>query len=454
MTSVSASVAASTATAAPSSSVFRPMVRSSVPPVQPAGPVTNNAVIIQPRTSIKKIIKRIFKRSKRKGSRRSNQEDNTQTGDRSIKSLGTIELDNSKDLSEDDCGFGLYAYEDIDRFHNARYSSHSSFSLDTVRLYRAASSRFPDLDENSVSSMCSAPDRIPEHEQEEDEEACNEVNVPLKETKTKGHGLTRDSDSDTLTNRAASQDLDTEMEMLSNRLSNLFQEGKEQFELGCYEKAWEIQIEALAYVSSYWFETQGQHQDQDQDQQDASLSFFARQDAMIRYELAKITYHETREQSNTTSPAYHIHLLSKLHDKVENARCKLALRNYQYYISQLRGVEESMDRSDLNQVYNKLYILHNLGTLCEKDLHRYKEALGYYNHALRIEEKVWRAYSDSQNESKEEIENDGDADDGVGVSAHVKDFAQRRRCTRRKIGRIQHTCLGRFDLALLSSIAT
>jgi tetratricopeptide (TPR) repeat protein len=447
MTSVPVSVAVAAATT-PSSSVFRPIVRSSVPPAQPAGPVTNNALIIQPKTSIKKIIKRIFKR---KGSRHSNQEDTAQTGDRSIKSLGTIELDNSKDMSEDDCGFGLYAYEDIDRFHNARYSSHSSFSLDTVRLYRAASSRFPDLDENSVSSLCSAPDTIPEHEQEQEEdqeEAWNEANVPLKETKTKDHGLTRDSDSDSLTKSAAPQDLDTEMEMLSNRLSNLFQEGKEQFELGCYEKAWEIQIEALAYVSSYWFETQGQHYDQDQ--QDASLSFFARQDAMIRYELAKITYYETREQSNTTSPAYHIRLLSKLHDKVENARCKLALRNYQYYISQLRGVEESMDRSDLNQVYNKLYILHNLGTLCEKDLHRYKEALRYYNHALRIEEKVWIIY---MNESKEEIENDGDADDGVGMSAHVKDFAQRRRCTRRKIGRIQHTCLGRFDLALLSSIA-
>mmetsp|Transcript_11504 Transcript_11504/g.17265 ORF Transcript_11504/g.17265 Transcript_11504/m.17265 type:complete len:451 (-) Transcript_11504:149-1501(-) len=448
------SASTSTYTAAPSSSALRSMIMSSVPPDSPAGPVTNNSTVIIPKSSIKKIITRIFKRSKHRKSRSGSIQEDTLNGDRSIKSLGTIELDNSNDLNDDDCGFGLYAYEDIDRFHNACKSSNSSFSLDIVRLYPAAtaSSKLHGLDENSVSSTCSAPDRIPGHEQEQ-EQACNEVNDPSKASK--GRGLTHDSDSDSqsFTRRTAPQDLDTEMEMLSNRLSNLFREGKEQFELGCYEKAWEIQIEALSYVSSFWFETQGQDQDQDQDQQDASLSFFARQDAMIRYELAKITYHETREQSGTSSPAYHIHL-SKLHDKVQNARCKVALRNYQYYISQLRDVEESKDRSDLNQVYNKLYILHNLGTLCEKDLHRYKEALGYYNHALRIEETVWRAYSVAQNESKEEIENDCDADDGVGVSAHVKDFAQRRRCTRRKIGRIQHTCLGRFDLALLSSISS
>jgi hypothetical protein len=121
-------------------------------------------------------------------------------------------------------------------------------------------------------------------------------------------------------------------------------------------------------------------------------------------------------------------------------------------------VEESQDRSDTNQIYNKLYILHNLGSLCEKDLHRYDEALVFYRHALDIEERVLRVYRDHIPDGVEVggIEQNHNDDDDIAteVDFHVNDFVQRIRCTKRQIGRIQHTGLGRFDLALLSSVST
>lgn len=411
--------------------------------------------------SIKKRIKRIFTRTKQ---RRNTDPFSTRLCDKSIISLGTIDLDNNNedfDLNDDGCGFGLYAYDDIDRFHNARCSTHSSFSLDPARgLHRSVSFNLADqladplMIGNDTTTVATASDVAAERMKMNEQDKVSDA-VPCRNESEKQNNFL---------STVTPQDINFEIELVSNRLSNLFREGKEEFKNGFYHKAWEIQTKALSLlVSSQWMD----HEDQgrrDNDNDNDPLSFFARQNAMIQYELAKIKYHQAREQTNTvsaaatdTSSSYHVRL-STLHENLKNTQCNLALRNYQYYTSQLRQVEESTDRSDTNQIYNNLYILHNLGTLCEKDLHRYKEALGYYNHALRIEETVWRAYSEAEL-VKEKMENDanaleGDGEDGVGVSAHVKDFAQRIRGTRRKIGRLQHTCLGRFDLALFSNISS
>jgi hypothetical protein len=297
-----------------------------------------------------------------------------------------------------------------------------------------------------------------------------------------------------------------------HQLSELHQEGKKLLEAGEYDRAWNVQSQALAFISSFrttsstnplWnivtntsthdhsnSNNKNNNNKKNECWQAELASFCARQEASIRYELAKIKYLHAREETAITATAatttahhhyhddddakYQMHLV-RLYDLVENARCKVALCNYEYYTSQLRAVEESKDASDMNQIYNKLYILHNLGSLCEKDLHRYNEALVFYQHALDIEERVLRAYrAHHVHEKAAEVEQqqggrgwtahdtnrcpshdeEETATAAVEIDFHIDDFVQRIRCTKRKIGRIQHTGMGRFDLALLSSIST
>ena len=284
----------------------------------------------------------------------------------------------------------------------------------------------------------------------------------------------------------------------NTHLSSLLHEGKQLYDQGQYEKAYSVQVEALAVISPLrsTFRTTkrttvplpSHNQDQDHDDEGGdgdgnakSQSFnpsFERLDAMIRFELANIQYAMARENiltlpdadpsiehdskcptdsqnHNTSAPASVI--LSHLHDQVQNAKCRIAMVNHQYYIHELQAVEESSDSSDWNQIYNKLYILHNLGKLCDQDLHFYDDALKYYQHALSIEEAVLDAFKKSNAHRT-------NGNDVVGKSAgwsssprgdfdwDVREFTQRVRGTRKKIGSIYYTS-GRFDLALLSSFS-
>lgn len=477
----------------------------------------------------------------------------------SIKSLGTIDLNHSNSLLDDgdEEGLGLYAYDDIEKFHNCGGSSLSLLLLASSSLSSSSSSsrggvvessnndnddddldgtiqqtmmqgqQYPSVPQENIAVMqqqgndvvtpamvmttVEKETRVVQTQQEEDvrsgdsqlfeeqqsmeypgdcsggkidnemesKQSLSDGNVDVMESDSKKESLYKEqvlidhADPNDNTNKNAKLSstkrtdasvlLLSEKEMLYHQLSDLYEEGKKQLESGVYEKAWDIQRKALSLISSYRTSTLNvmtTTHNMEHVWETELESFCARQEATIRYELAKIKYLHAREtiHYHNDDVRYQMHL-SRLDDLVENARCKVALCNYEYYTAQLRAVEESQDRSDMNQIYNKLYILHNLGSLCEKDLHRYDEALVFYRHALDIEERVLRVYRDHIIPDGVEvggIEQDHNDDDDIAteVDFHVNDFVQRIRCTKRKIGRIQHTGLGRFDLALLSSVST
>lgn len=431
---------------------------------------TNDEDEVTPRRSFRKRIKKIFKKRKesRTGFQRKNSISSLKTDTRSIKSLGTIDLDQNNEFhgQTDDNGFGLFAYEDIDHFHSRpRCSSSASLRLntgtDSTISFETKSQKSPAL--NSQESLS-------------DTEVETRSKLEMKQSQVVSKKKTAFGMN--ILNAELSF---VDMDIFSQDISKLYQEGKQQFKLGCYDKAHSIQTEALESVSVYTSKRSSREDYTDIDEfnnfsshgEESTLSF-ERLEAMIRYEIAQTKYYQAREKSscsisftkdndslqttdfsNNSQPRLSSNL-SKLYDQVEYARCKVAFCNYEYYTSQLRDVEESSDKSDLNQIFNKLYILHNLGALCEKDLHRYEEALRYYKHALGIEETVWCAYKQMESEILEkEVESYFSSDDELkNIRIQLKDFAQRKNGTKRKIGRIHHTCLGRFDLALFSSVSS
>eukprot|EP00557_Chaetoceros_sp_GSL56_P000395 CAMPEP_0176503724 /NCGR_PEP_ID=MMETSP0200_2-20121128/15528_1 /TAXON_ID=947934 /ORGANISM="Chaetoceros sp., Strain GSL56" /LENGTH=542 /DNA_ID=CAMNT_0017903059 /DNA_START=621 /DNA_END=2249 /DNA_ORIENTATION=+ len=460
--------------------------------------------------------------------------------EKSIKSLGTIDLNHSNSLLDDgdEEGLGMYALEDIEKFHNCGGSSCLSL------LLLVSSTTTQDHDGNGKSGesednvddhgriMMPSQESIPEDydngQQQNEDSVLSTTNDSSSTITTTTHGqkqrqdhssgnsLSLDKkthhnktfmdnnplhDNNEAKKFPSTTSLLSENEVLYHQLSELYQEGQKLLEHGWYDKAWDIQKKALACISSYRImSTMGTAtipQDKRQEKDAEVASFCARQEATIRYELAKIKYLHARESSHDRyDDANYQGYVSRLDELVENARCKVALCNYEYYTAQLRAVEESQDCSDMNQIYNKLYIVHNLGSLCEKDLHRYEEALVFYQHALDIEERVLRAYRDraaalvagggrgrgrggggkaSSEVLEKDLMDDGqekkkereggqergrkehcheDDDNIADIDFHVNDFVQRIRYTKRKIGRIQHTGMGRFDLALLSSVST
>jgi tetratricopeptide (TPR) repeat protein len=301
----------------------------------------------------------------------------------SIKSLGTIDLSQNNEV--DDCGW--YDYDDMDAFQT------NITSLERIPSDRIVQTRST-TDENSSF-----------HSSSEEEVETNSEDYTSADSTSPGIHITE----------------------LLNRISTLYHEGKKHCDQGQYQNAWTTQMEALESISA-------------SNQRDSS--FFTRQDAMIRYELAKIKYATVVESIACPMEDDDRTELSRLHDQVQNAKCKVSLRNFEYYQSQLDAAgEESEDSSDLNQVYTKLYILHNLGKLCDQDLHRYEDALQYYRRALRIEESVLRTYKDTDN-GPDDLDRD-----------NMREFTLRVRNTRKKIGSIHYTS-GRFDLALLSSVSS
>lgn len=489
----------------------------------------------------------------------------------SIKSLGTIDLNHSNSLLDDgdEEGLGLYAYDDIEKFHNCggggssclslfllASSSSSMLSLKSlsssccdnggdddhaVVVVAAAAATADDVTKNAkecsdhpsagkCSSSCSvlgnhqidstrkkqswsdehvgvimgndpttttttttvtSTKKESLHDDDKQEEQQESIDCHATNDDNSRYSLSTTTTTTTTTKNhhatiSSTLMLSSEKESIHHQLSELHQEGKKLLEAGEYDRAWNVQHQALAFISSFCttatWNVVNNNNKKNECWQAELASFCARQEASIRYELAKIKYLHAREETATThhhdgdDVKYQMHLV-RLYDLVENARCKVALCNYEYYTSQLRAVEESKDASDMNQIYNKLYILHNLGSLCEKDLHRYNEALVFYRHALDIEERVLRAYRQHHVQEEEEAEVEQQQGGGGGRTAydtrrrpargdeeetgavleidfHIDDFIQRIRCTKRKIGRIQHTGMGRFDLALLSSIST
>ena len=445
-----------------------------------------------------------------------------------MKSLGTIDLTNDDD-DEYDCD---YDYEYEFGFDSSCPHSHSVYREDEQNDtkpgcciddgdLRQCSAVVEDLDGFRSSSSTSFRSLNLEVEKGEKDlvlpvrgqanEKVNtcvtDVSTPDSPTKALLSNLAlgdvdRDSDADNLVNdhlhplngtsihdmNNNDYSLDAHKDYTTNNhVANVFCEGKRLYDEGKYEKAYAMQLEALAAISPRLSVAPSlRAPDNDNDYQSsidncptrtrkkepqAPVSGSARQYAMVRFEIAKIEYAIARE-STPTIPHPHLGVqssdealastssnqlsvtseLSRLHNQVENAKCKIALANYQYYRRELLTIEESSCGSDcdLDQIYNRLHLLHNLGKLCDQDLHRFDEALVYYQHALRIEESVLDAIG---NLNYKNAATDSTSQDKPITRNYTREFSHRARGTRKKIGSIHYTS-GRFDLALLSSFST
>ena len=239
----------------------------------------------------------------------------------------------------------------------------------------------------------------------------------------------------------------------------MFQKGKGLYTNGSYQEALRTQKDALKVVHrkglfakknmDLFHEIQGKK---------FNSPLHQRQKAMIQYEIAKIDFVIYKEEAYCVSDSNEDvqRKLSRLFDKMQDAKCKVSLQDMIYYQDQLSHMEKDyMERQsdqdtklpfDKFYTYQKIEILNTLGKICHKDLHRYEDALRYYKVALELEcyflNHITRATNDNNHEKK----------DDSYYETEVETWKIKIRQTKRKIGAI-HYMNGRFDMALLSSFS-
>lgn len=243
----------------------------------------------------------------------------------------------------------------------------------------------------------------------------------------------------------------------SNRLSSLYDMGKKLRSQGIYDRARAAYSEALNILHNASTSAIASVSTPSS----SSSSSYTRQEAMIRYELAKIEFaHYMEQNGNDHHTEESRQTLSRLSQHVEIMKCKVSLQNLEFYQGQLHSMDTRVEKEDFrldyHQVMERLNILHTLGKLCEKDLHRYEDALVYYQRALNIEEQMRNSWRKQMTNNAETSQGSGThaMDDGRNVQTEVelKEWTVRVRHTRKKIGSIHYT-LGSFDLALFSSFS-
>lgn len=212
----------------------------------------------------------------------------------------------------------------------------------------------------------------------------------------------------------------TNMNRSSNPIQNmnqvseeLFQEGKLLLSQGFLTDALLCQKKSLNVLS-------------------VTTETYARQKAMILYEISKIKYELAVQMIQNNLSEIDKNKLCVLRDDVENTKVQMALENLKYYQDHLSCLEEQCNGEI--DIYKILETLHTLGKICGQDLYRLEQAQLYYKRALSIEEQMYAHMID-----------DGDEE-------LAKDWAYRIKNTRRKFGAI-HYQVGRFDLALLSAFS-
>eukprot|EP00553_Chaetoceros_curvisetus_P014317 CAMPEP_0204639286 /NCGR_PEP_ID=MMETSP0717-20131115/42390_1 /ASSEMBLY_ACC=CAM_ASM_000666 /TAXON_ID=230516 /ORGANISM="Chaetoceros curvisetus" /LENGTH=579 /DNA_ID=CAMNT_0051659327 /DNA_START=11 /DNA_END=1747 /DNA_ORIENTATION=- len=211
----------------------------------------------------------------------------------------------------------------------------------------------------------------------------------------------------------------------SNRLSYLYTLGKKLRSQGLYDKAKAAYTEALNILHNANVNVNANASASTPSS--SSPSSYTTQKAMIRYELAKLKFAQYMEENgNDHHTEESRQTLSRLMQHVEIMRCKVSLQNLEFYQGQLHNMDTRVEKEDFrldyHQVMERLNILHTLGKLCEKDLHRYEDALVYYQRALNIEEQMrnsWRKQmAKAKTKTKEnQGSNSGVVDDGRSVQA-------------------------------------
>ncbi len=269
-----------------------------------------------------------------------------------------------------------------------------------------------------------------------------------------------DSNDDASTSTNNSHSNGNNSNSTSNRLSSLYDLGKKLRSQGLYDRARSAYTEALNILHNASANASLSTPSS------SSSSSYTRQEAMIRYELAKIKFaHYVEQNGNDHHTEESRQTLSRLSQHVEIMKCKVSLQNLEFYQGQLHSMDTRVEKEDFHldyhQVMERLNILHTLGKLCEKDLHRYEDALVYYQRALNIEEQMRNSWQKqmanaktNQGSASGSGSGSGSMDDGRNVQSDVelKEWSVRVRHTRKKIGSIHYT-LGSFDLALFSSFS-
>ena len=357
------------------------------------------------------------------------------------------------------------------------------------------------------------------------------------------------------------------------KVASLYELGKEYYTHGSYKEALSIQNEALKLVhhianveqvmlkrqqefmsSTIIINTQERENAQQQDEQQHQrlilyqqqskryTCLYKRQAAMIEYEIAKIEfviskemqYHSPTQQSSSSSPlsspsnshtSPNVHedndiddddkdaQLSILFDRMQNAKCIVALQEYSFYKDELSSMENRLSLSKLNtntitttetsstisptttnnnksttaagidtylqtsndnranhnqqfhgqtleKLVKRIDVLSILGKICHKNIHRYDDALRYYNEVSRLEfcvlsslanEKVAANINTPVVKSTTTSPNRCNDEEG-GIEREICVWKIRIQQTKKKIGAIYYL-IGRFDLALISSFS-
>lgn len=298
---------------------------------------------------------------------------------------------------------------------NDRHVSEKAVSskswLKLRRIFKKKSSRSKSTNasvtsiSNSIKSSLGTIDlNSPDIDEDDFDYAFHDCSYPLEEDASSQNTLTPD-------NTAHLHEKSFDPDETDNRSAeDLYEEGKLLFSQGNLQEALICQIKSLNILS-------------------LSLDPHQRQEAMVRHELAKIEYSIATEVNGNDSTLHNSPMtLRKLRDAVENTKCHMALQNLKYYQDKLLSLEAQVIHE--RDVYDMLDILHMLGQICEKELHRLEQAQFYYKRALSIEEQMLGHMI------------------GDGDEESTKEWARRVKKTRRKFGGI-HYQVGRFDLAML-----
>jgi len=240
-------------------------------------------------------------------------------------------------------------------------------------------------------------------------------------------------------NKPTSERITTTTEIQSSPKSEIEQsikDGKYHYRQGLYNQALQIQRSALASL------------EQDNDDDNDTSAETAYHCALLKHDLAKTQWRlAKRDQVDNLQP---------LTEVVQNTKVQVWISSVRYLHGELIQIQSTtvsllqqgadFDKEDLGHLCHHLYILHTLGSLCDKHLHQYDHAIQYYQQALDLECKVLERMEEKR-QRRHVVEHGG-----VDLK-ELKQWSMRVRTTRKKLGAI-HYITGRFDLALASSFSS
>lgn len=394
----------------------------------------------------------------------------------SVMRLSTPEEDEEE---ENDYNDGLPQEERIrDKHDENKEDNHSSSFVTAHSTALSSSSSSSDFDHSSFQSL-----------EKDDENVVNSNNnntninnitvTTTTPTAITNSSLSKPSCNHCRNNKQNHNDektYDVHLAHENKKIATLFQLGKECYNNGSYDDALQIQKEALDIVLYHISTQKNSHPNHNnhnhsQDQ----IHLFQRQAAMIQYEIAKSefviykeNYYYTQPSTSTISSlqssptclqSWDDKQLSRLFDKMENAKCVVSFQELAFYKNQLHLLDQQQEQQQQSSdctilSLQRIDILNAIAKIYFKNLHQYELALDYYNQVLELEFAVFTSLSELKQELNDE-NGDHDSDnnvDSTNLGDEIREWKIKIQQTKKKIGAIYYLN-GRFDMALLSSFS-